>query len=377
VVGAGASGVPAAVAAARCGARVLLLEQSAEPGGTMTAGLGFPVCGLFENDPAHTPRLLNGGLSGEFFAAVCKEDCDPVVAMGRVYVCRCSAGLFRRTFQQWMKNKNLTFVPQMTDLKVESVGGKIETIRFRTSNGTEQLVVPGQIIDCTGQGAVIQSSGAERIEPSILPLAGLTIRLRGVASDDFLSVKVPYQLRKAVGEGLLPAWCSFTFFSYGLSGGNEAFCKFSPPAVLTLERAAETAQRAQAILQRHLPAFCAAEIVEMSPAVLQREGVRLAGTYMLSEEDVRTGRRFDDEVALGCWPMEYWDAENGPQYAFTEENRAYGIPARCLHSVNMHNLWTAGRSISATSGALSSARVIGTAMATGEAAGKAAVESLK
>ena len=73
VVGAGASGVPAAVAVARCGARVLLLEQSTEPGGTMTAGLGFPVCGLFENDVAHPPRLLNGGLSGEFFAAVCKE----------------------------------------------------------------------------------------------------------------------------------------------------------------------------------------------------------------------------------------------------------------------------------------------------------------
>lgn len=377
VVGAGASGVPAAVAVARCGARVLLLEKSAAPGGTMIAGLGFPICGLFENDTSRPPRLLNGGLPEEFFAAVCQEDGDSVVAMGRVYVCRCSAGLYRHIFQKWMKNKNLTFVNHVTAIQIESGKGRIETLRVRVSMGREQSISAKQVIDCTGQGAVIQSSGAAKSEPSVLPLAGLVLRLRNIAPDATLSVKVPYQLRKAVVEGLLPSWCSFTFFSYGVLDGGEGFCKFSPPATLTWEQAVEIAQGALAILQRHILAFHAAEIIEISPEILQREGVRLVGSYLLGEEDVRVGRRFDDEVALGCWPMEYWDPAQGPQYTFPEENRAYGIPVRCLRSVNVNNLWTAGRSISSTSGALSSARVIGTAMATGEASGKAAAGSLK
>jgi len=65
IVGAGVSGVPAAVAAARAGAKTLLLEESPRLGGTMVASLGFPLCGLFENDISKSPRLLNGGLSTE------------------------------------------------------------------------------------------------------------------------------------------------------------------------------------------------------------------------------------------------------------------------------------------------------------------------
>jgi hypothetical protein len=377
VIGAGAGGVPAAAAAARRGAKTILLEQRGEPGGTMTAGLGFPVCGLFENDTTCPPKLLNSGLPEEFYAAVCKEDSDPVVAMGRVYVCRCSAGLFKTIYRRWMENTDLTFVPQTAGMQIETAGGKIAVLRFRTAAGEEYEIFPSQVIDCTGQGAVIQLSGAERIEPAVLPLAGFSVRLRGVTPDELLPIKVPHQLRRAVGEGILPAWCGFTFFSYGSPDCGEAFLKFSPPASVTKEKVSETAQRAQAVLQRGLPAFRAAEIIERSPDVLQREGSRLKGRCVLSDDDVRTGRRFEDEAALGCWPMEYWDAENGPHYTYAEENRAYGIPARCLRSVNVHNLWTAGRSISAASGALSSARVIGTAMATGEAAGAAAAESLK
>ncbi len=377
IVGAGASGVPAAAAAARCGARVLLLEQCAEPGGLMTAGLGFPVCGLFKNDITRPPELLNGGLPEEFYAAVCKEDRDPVVAMGRVYVCRCSTGLFRRIFRRWMENINLTFISQVTGIEVDTAAGKIETLRFRTAGGEEQTVFPGQVIDCTGHGSVIQLSGAGRIVPSALPLAGFAVRLKGVGPDDLLPVKVPFLLRKAAGEGSLPDWCAFTFFSYGLPGSGEAFLKFSPPAAMTAEQAAGTASRALTFLQEGLPAFQTSETVETSPAVLQREGSRLQGEYVLCEEDIRACRRFEDDAVRGGWPMEYWDPEKGPQYIFAEEGGSYGIPGRCLHSVNVHNLWAAGRCISATSGALSSARVIGTAMATGEAAGKAAAGSFK
>jgi hypothetical protein len=203
------------------------------------------------------------------------------------------------------------------------------------------------------------------------------VRLRGVGPDELLQVKVPYRLRKAVSAGALPVWCNFTFFSHGAPDCGDTFLKFSPPSELTTRQTIAAAREAFAVLQKDLPAFQSAEMAETSPSVLQREGSRLKGGYVLGEEDVRAGRRFEDEAARGGWPMEYWDPEKGPQFTFPDELRSYGIPARCLQSVNLHNLWTAGRCISATSGALSSARVIGTAMATGEAAGKAAAGSLK
>ncbi|MCU0858857.1 MAG: FAD-dependent oxidoreductase [Pontiellaceae bacterium] len=376
IAGAGAGGVPAAVAAARRGAKTLLLETGAAPGGTMTAGLGFPVCGLFENEVSRPPRLLNGGLSEEFFNAVCEADRDPVVTMGRVYVCRCSAALFRSIFERWLDHKNLTFIPRITGLEAETSGGKIGPLRFRTSDGVQQTVFPKQVIDCTGQGAVIRQSGAARIEPAKLPLAGFAVRLCGIGPDLLLSVKVPYQLRKAVEAGALPDWCRFTFFSPGHPDGREAVCKFSPPAAFTTDETFAVVQRALAVLRAEIPAFQTLEIIECSPAVLQREGVRLKGRYVLTGDDVRAARTFGDAAARGAWPMEYWDAGNGPQYTFVETGPFYEIPLRALRSETFQNLWAAGRALSADSAALSSVRVIGTAMAAGEACGRAAVENV-
>ena len=376
VAGAGAAGVPAAVSAARRGAKTLLLEQRPAPGGTMTAGLGFPVCGLFENDTTRPPRLLNAGLSEEFFSAVCAVDSDPAVAMGRVYICRCSANLFQRISEDWLARARVAFLPNVQNLQVEEGAGKISALRFRVADGPMQTAVAGQVIDCTGNGAVVQESSAERIEPQTLPLSGFSVRLRGVDADDLLPVKVPYELRHAADAGTLPAWCRFTFFSPGVVGCNDAFCKFSPPANCSVAQVRETVRCALEILKKRLPAFQAAELVETSSAVLLREGVRLKGGVVLCEEDILAGRTVADPVARGAWPMEYWDAENGPQFTFAPDGSSYEISARCLRSVNVKNLIAAGRCLSASSAALSSARVIGTAIATGEAVGRLAVERL-
>lgn len=376
IAGAGAAGVPAAAAAARRGAKTLLLETGAAPGGTMIAGLGFPVCGLFENEVSRPPRLLNSGLTEEFFAAVQSADREPVTAMGRVYICRCSAGLFRSVLTRWLDHKNLTFIPRISGLEADLSGERIVQLCFRTADGTLQTVSADQLIDCTGQGELIRKSGAARIEPERLPLAGFSVRLRGVQPDSLLPVKVPYQLRKAAEAGVLPGWCRFTFFSFSRPDGGEAVCKFSPPSACTLDETVRTVRRALAVLQAELPAFQTLEPVEQSPSVLQREGLRLKGRCVLTGADVLAGRRFDDAAARAAWPMEYWDAENGPQFTFAEPGRIYEIPLRAMRSESCPNLWAAGRTLSADSAALSSARVIGTAMALGEACGKAAVENL-
>jgi hypothetical protein len=103
-----------------------------------------------------------------------------------------------------------------------------------------------------------------------------------------------------------------------------------------------------------------------------RETRRIAGLYELSDDDVRVGRNFDDAVALGGFPIDSHDAR-GPSMDGTEHVRhAYGIPYRALLPRNVDRLLVAGRCISASRKALASARITGTCMAMGQAAGTAA-----
>jgi hypothetical protein len=98
---------------------------------------------------------------------------------------------------------------------------------------------------------------------------------------------------------------------------------------------------------------------------------------VLQEEDVLKGRKFEDGIALGAWPLEIHDpVTRGVKWGFIEkEDDYYSIPLRCLIPRKMENLLVAGRCISASHAAQASTRVIAPALALGEAAGTLAATS--
>jgi len=98
----------------------------------------------------------------------------------------------------------------------------------------------------------------------------------------------------------------------------------------------------------------------------------MEGRAKLANEDVLGGRKSDLGIARGCWPMERWTNGARPEVTFFGERDYYEIPLDCLRPATLDNLFTAGRCFSASAGAMTSARVIGTALATGWAAGTAA-----
>jgi hypothetical protein len=97
---------------------------------------------------------------------------------------------------------------------------------------------------------------------------------------------------------------------------------------------------------------------------------------MLNEEDVLSGRLFEDTIARGCWPIDVHGTPGSTPSPGLKARHAikepYGIPYRCLVPRDIDGLLVAGRCISATRAALGSTRVGGTSMALGEAAGTAA-----
>jgi hypothetical protein len=108
----------------------------------------------------------------------------------------------------------------------------------------------------------------------------------------------------------------------------------------------------------------------------KRESIRYKGDWVLSQEDITSGGAFDDTVAYGGWPMDDHHSE-GIHYkekptVFNKAPSPYGIPFRCLYSSNINNLMFAGRNVSVTHLALGSTRVMGTCAMIGQAIGTAA-----
>lgn len=113
----------------------------------------------------------------------------------------------------------------------------------------------------------------------------------------------------------------------------------------------------------------------------KRESRRYVGDYIMTQHDVRACGRFDDLVAYGGWSMD----DHNPRGFRTPElptiyhpaPSPYGIPYRCLYSRNVSNLMFAGRNISVTHTAMSSTRVMGTCALLGQAVGTAAAIALR
>ena len=113
-----------------------------------------------------------------------------------------------------------------------------------------------------------------------------------------------------------------------------------------------------------------------------RESRRLEGEYILTEKDIRANRQFPDAVAYGAWPMDVHvrgglrDLKEYPSHVYNFDG-CYTIPYRCYCSKNIENLMMAGRDISASKMAFSSVRVMGTCAIGGQAVGTAAAMAVQ
>jgi hypothetical protein len=131
-------------------------------------------------------------------------------------------------------------------------------------------------------------------------------------------------------------------------------------------------------LRERVPGFENAYIIIESTNVGTREGRRIIGEYILTEDDILEGRRFPDVIAKG--------GTRGPDAhsvtgiwgggVFAPLTKPYDIPYRCLIPRKIDHLLVAGRSISATFLAFGASRSMAVGMSVGQAAGAAAAISI-
>ncbi len=113
----------------------------------------------------------------------------------------------------------------------------------------------------------------------------------------------------------------------------------------------------------------------------KRESRRYVGDYIMTQNDVRARGRWGDLVAYGGWPMDDHHpggiAWPGEPTIFNPAPSPFGIPYRCLYSRNIDNLFCAGRNISVSHAALSATRVMATCATIGQAVGTAATIAVR
>ena len=376
VAGGGVAGVPAAVAAARAGARTVLVERENFLGGTGVTALHRYLCGLYANGPSEPAATLNPGLAREVVARLrALAPASHPLPMGRGWGFPFEPAHLRAVYENLAEGEaNLARLTSSTVQAVErGEDGGIGSVTVQTPEG-ERIFRPRAVIDATGSGAVLRLAGAPFApapEPDRQP-GGCTLHLAGIEGDRaLLAIKIAWQLGRLPAAVRLPP---FGGFAAGC-GEGEGFCRFGLSPELALQGTETIQQRldqVHALLAANVPELHRSRVVGRFH-LLERDGIRLAGDWELDETSILQGRKFPNGVVRNAWPIESWESgASGPQYAYPPDGDYYEIPRRCLHSSAVPNLFATGRCISASRKALSSTRTMGTCIALGEAAGKLA-----
>jgi hypothetical protein len=375
VIGGGSAGICAAIAAARAGAKTILLERSDRLGGLGTRAKVHTFCGLYDHDVSRLPQIANPGLPAEIETRMRSLTGTEPVKMGKAYVLPQDPETFARIAIELTTAEPLLKV--FFDTECQAI--------TRHSDGTfiletaDRAIACRAIVDTSADAIAAPLLGATRIaEPAETVQRSATVFTMGNvghgAREESFRMRLALDIVRAVKIGDLPPTAMGTACRASVLPGEIHFTTDLDPApkpelMATGLFLAESLAR---FLRANYPEYATATgpFLATEPGV--REAYRWLGQYTLTAENLLSATEFPDAVAYATWPMELRETTRGPKLRYFAKPAQ--IPLRCLVSVEIEGVFFAGRCLSATHEALASVRVMGTCFATGQAAGKAAAD---
>lgn len=246
--------------------------------------------------------------------------------------------------------------------------------------GTERVQVAKAVVDATGNALITRLCGGELIneeryqapsqvvhvngvrdmtpEAMDLVLARAVLRARSSGDDRAAQVKHVGIVHGSMRAGTVALKVTL---AQRITGNEE------PGTLSDLGRA--VASGVVHLLRETTEAFANAEVRAMAPELGVRTEQRPLGREVLTEDQVLSAGKPLNGVAVGAWPIEHWGDGPGAEMKWMTHGEHYLVPAGALRSNTIDSLFFAGRGISATEMAVASARVMGTCLATGYAAG--------
>lgn len=372
VVGAGAAGMACALATARHGKEVVLVEKTSGLGGTVKQALIHTLGGLFDDQG----ELLNQGLSVELCEKLFQA-CSQTKKrrIGKTWVLDVDPDIYTQVVTDWITaTANITVY---SHAEINRVVIEDKTVKQVIINRNNEIftVNASALIDTTGSAEVVRQIDVDLVDEG-MALGGYILQLRNVEPGTLKfpkGVALLRDIRRAAEQGQLSQECATVWLDSGVYA-DEVYAKFS---VSMTDYQPEHMQMVASQLMdylRHLPGFGTATLHAHSQLGI-RDGGRIHGEYCLTAADVVSGKQFEDAVCQASWPIEHWHPDKGITLEYLPPGSTYTIPLRSLKVAGFSNLWAIGKCLSAEPRAQASARVVGTCWAMGAAVGKNLVRS--
>ncbi len=390
VCGGGPAGLGATVAAARAGARTLLVEQLYSVGGMATATAVQTWCdspsgAVFRELEERVTALGQATRRYDPQAHVWPEG---RVRMGGETVKAVAMAMLREAGARVLLG-SVAAAPHLVD-------GRVAGVVLANKGGLSAALAP-VVIDATADADLAHGAGARCLKgdpaDGRLMHAQFMWRIEGVDQDRAAAGPQGEELadifRQALAAGELtrPAGLfqpSPDAFPYGhlQSWAIDGLDASDPVAVSDCLSECQTiALQVVEVCRRRLPGYENCAVGRFWNLLGTRESRRVAGRYTLTGQDLLAGRKFPDGVARAAFFIDFHDSPPGRTVPYTLADKLdlspppgdwYEIPYRCLVPETVEGLLVAGRCISAEREALASLRIMPTCMFTGEAAGHAA-----
>ncbi len=383
VAGGGPGGVNAALAAARHGASVLLVERYGFLGGMATAGLVNPFMPYIVQKTGQvlTTRIFN-------------EILDRLESRGGLAKDRATFDdeQMKLVLDEMLAEAGVSVLLHSFVNRLDASGGIIRSIQTTGKSGALDLHAR-VFVDSTGDGDLAALAGCKvevgRPEDGLCQPMTLCFRVAGVdTGNEFyhwdhplrLEIDHAYQEAKSQGEITNPREDVLIFATLRpdvLHFNTTRIIQHSPLDVLSLTDAEQIGRRQVVemveFLKTKIPAFHNAYLQKMAAHIGVRESRRVIGQYLLTAVEILTGAKFEDGIARSVYPVDIHNpAGTGTVLKKLPEGVYYEIPFRCLVPLGCMNLLIGSRCISATHAAHSSLRVMPVVAGIGEAAGIAA-----
>ncbi len=405
IVGGGAAGLSAAVAAARNGLKVTLVERYGFCGGGAVAGMSGTICGLYQAFKPEKPILeqVVFGFANEFINALEGRNGigDPVL-YGNTYTRVHDPLVWRHVSDGFIRHENIQVIYHAMVVGVITSGnGSDEVLGAKVFTKQGLLDIRAKMtIDASGDAEVVAMAGL----PSFIGDEGkvqnptMIFRILGVDVEAFIKkygdnaikgqeVASLIQSKNEQKQYFLPRSKVFLFPT---TRPNELLCNctrilgddgrelnplfyqdFTEAELNGREQVTEYAR----FFKENLIGCEQSFVNDTGVQVGVRQTRQVEGKYKLTNKDVVVGSKFENGIARSAWPIELHSG-NKPRVEWLY-NDFYEIPYECFIPQRGKNILVAGRCLSAEHEAVASARVTAQCFAYGQAIGEAASICIK